>query len=145
MWLPSAATGKETNTLVELQRDFADERPLFGRVPFLAISVYDRQRLGTVFGHVVAVEAHLHTRVTTSDLNRLLEDWVTNNPPPLFQKRPVKIKYGTQTETNPPTITLFVNRPQGISDQYLRYLERNLRETVDLFGVPVRWHVRSSS
>ncbi len=136
---------KDTNTLAQVQLDFAVRHPLFGSVPFLAISVLERQRLGKVFDSVNEVAGHLHARVATSDLNRLLEQWIAHRAPPMHQNGPVRIKYATQTGDNPPTFTLFANRPGGVGDQYLRYLEGRLRRNVPLSGVPVRWQVRASS
>ena len=133
---------KETNTLLEIQRDFADRFPIFGHVPLLAVSVLEHQRLGKIFEAVDAVAEHLHFRITTSDFNRLLERAVTHHAPPMQHKRPVRIKYGTQTDTNPPTFTLFSNRPEGVQQDYLRYLEGRLREVAPLEGVPVRWQLR---
>ena len=43
----------------------------------------------------------------------------------------------------PPTFILFANKPaDALPDSYLRYLAAGLRETFDLDGVPIRFHVR---
>ena len=43
----------------------------------------------------------------------------------------------------PPTFILFANKPaDALPDSYLRYLAAGLRETFDLAGVPIRFHVR---
>ena len=136
---------KETNTLAELQKDFAAELLLFERVPLLAVSVHEHQRLGRIFLAVNEVAQHAATQISTSELNRLLEAWTAHQPLPRHQKGAVRIKYATQTRTHPPTFTLFANRPGGVGETYLRYLERQLRQAVDLSGVPVRWKVRASA
>ena len=65
-------------------------------------------------------------------------------PPPMYKKKPVRIKYGTQTGTNPPTITLFSNRAKGVTPAYQRYLENCLRREEPLLGAPIRWNIRAS-
>ncbi len=55
-------------------------------------------------------------------------------------KRP-HILYAVQAETDPPTFILFV-RGGDLSPDYLRFVERRLRETYDFTGTPVRVLVR---
>jgi GTP-binding protein len=55
----------------------------------------------------------------------------------------VKIRYATQATARPPTFVLFANKPaDALPESYLRYLATGLRETFDLWGVPIRFHVR---
>lgn len=136
---------KDTNTLELLRQEYAERLALIGRVPLLAISVLERQRLGRIFACVNEVAAHLNARISTSELNRLLEEWITHKAPPMHTKGPVRIKYATQTGTGPPTFTLFSNRPAAVSEQYLRFLEGRLRQVMPLEGAPVRWQVRAST
>ncbi len=59
-----------------------------------------------------------------------------------MQGRPVRLRYVTQTRTRPPTFTLFANRPEAISEAYLRYLANSLRDDFGLDGVPLRLSLR---
>ena len=49
-----------------------------------------------------------------------------------------RTKYVTQTGTCPPHFTVFVNRPDLVTDNYERFLENRLRKTFDLEGTPIR-------
>ena len=51
--------------------------------------------------------------------------------------------YATQGAADPPTFTLFVNRP--VPPTYLRYLERCLRENLGLGATPLKLRVRARS
>lgn len=51
-----------------------------------------------------------------------------------------RILYATQGAIDPPTFTLFTNR--GLPDHYLRYVERRLREELDLGPTPIKLRVR---
>jgi GTP-binding protein len=83
-------------------------------------------------------------RITTGVLNRVLRQIVGEHPPPSEKGRQVKIYYATQADIAPPTIVLFVNDPDLLSESYLRFLERRLREMFDWQGTPLRWVVRPS-
>jgi GTPase len=51
--------------------------------------------------------------------------------------------YAVQGATDPPTFTLFANKT--VPATYLRYLERRLREELDLGSTPVKMRVRQRS
>lgn len=82
-------------------------------------------------------------KITTSALNRWLEDVLEQNPPPLIKGTRLKFRYCTQTKARPPTFVFFSNLKKDIPDSYLRYLTSQLRETFRLPGVPIRLTVRS--
>ena len=85
-------------------------------------------------------EAAYHSRVPTGVLNRVLRDAQAAHPPPIVKKHRPRILYGTQGATDPPTFTLFTTR--ALPPQYLRYLERKLRESFDLGPTPIKLRVR---
>ena len=81
-------------------------------------------------------------KLPTPRLNRWLAAAVARTPPPSVQGRPVRLRYVAQTRTRPPTFVLFANRPEAVSDAYLRYLANGLRDDFGLDGVPLRLSVR---
>lgn len=79
-----------------------------------------------------------NARIPTSAFNRWLSDVLEKHPAPSVSGRRIKIRYGAQIKTRPPTFTLFCNRPEALPDSYKRYLENELRRDFDLPGVPIR-------
>ena len=73
-------------------------------------------------------------------LNRVLRDAQAAHPPPIVKKHRPRVLYATQGATDPPTFTLFTTR--ALPPQYLRYLERKLRESFDLGPTPIKLRVR---
>ena len=55
----------------------------------------------------------------------------------------MRIFYATQVADAPPRFVLFTNRPKGLGDSYLRYLENGLREAFGFAGVPVALTARA--
>ncbi len=51
-----------------------------------------------------------------------------------------RVLYATQGASDPPTFTLFANRE--LPRTYLRYLENQLRESLQLGSVPLKLRVR---
>jgi GTP-binding protein len=81
-------------------------------------------------------------KVSTSVLNQALRRMVAAHPPPLAQGKPVKFYYGTQTGVRPPTFAFFVNTPHAVSEDYRRYLKRQLREQLALEYAPIQFQLR---
>ncbi|MBT4770159.1 MAG: ribosome biogenesis GTPase Der [Rhodospirillaceae bacterium] len=81
-------------------------------------------------------------RLSTSKLNRWLDNILAHHPPPAVSGRRIKLRYITQIKSRPPTFALFVNTPEGLPDSYSRYLMNKLREDFDLPGTPIRIHLR---
>jgi len=86
-----------------------------------------------------------NARIPTSALNRWLADTVDKHPPPSPSGRRIKIRYGAQIKTRPPTIQLFCNKPEDLPQSYVRYLENELRKDFDLPGTPFRFVMRKSA
>ena len=80
----------------------------------------------------------------TPRLNRILVDAVAQHPPPMFQGRPIRIKYVHQGGKNPPTLVIHGNLLERIPDSYLRYLSRSFGKAFGLVGTPVRLELRRS-
>lgn len=88
----------------------------------------------------LASELHAETksRVTTSQLNELVEQAVERRRPRRVGPVHTKIYYATQVDTLPPTFIFFVNRTDWIEPGYSRYLENFLRERLPFSRVPLR-------
>ena len=76
-----------------------------------------------------------HMRVPTRALNELVQEAQQMHP-----GREARILYATQGATDPPTFTLFANRE--LSPQFLRYLERRIRERFNFGSTPLKLRVR---
>jgi GTP-binding protein len=76
-------------------------------------------------------------RVSTGELNRLLEEALTSRSPSR-RGHGVRMYYATQADIAPPTFVLFVNDKRLIGKHYLRYLQNRIREHLPLTEIPVR-------
>ena len=111
-------------------------------VPILTISALSKQRMTKVFPLVDKIIAESSKRIATPRLNTFLRNITAMKEPPLYRGRRVKIYYITQVKTNPPGFTIFTNQKEGIKEQYLKFLEKQLREKYSFEGVPLEMYVR---
>jgi GTPase len=82
-----------------------------------------------------AIEQY-HRRVPTRDVNKVIVDAQQRQP----AGGGAKVLYAVQGATDPPTFTLFVNRE--LRQDYLRYLERSIREAFGFGSTPIKLRVR---
>jgi GTPase len=111
-------------------------------VPIAFITGQTGKNVKALLNHAQMLYKQARTRVTTSDLNRLLKTAVERNPPPLYRNRQPKIYYATQVGEEPPTLVLFCNHPQAISENYRRYLVGVLRDNLPFGEVPIKLYLR---
>jgi GTP-binding protein len=78
------------------------------------------------------------TRVSTSDVNKVIEKAMEVRGPRLARGRYPKVFYGTQVGINPPWFVLFVNEPSAFKDDFRRFLENKIRGAFGFGEVPVR-------
>jgi GTP-binding protein len=65
------------------------------------------------------------------------------HPAPSHAGRQLKIYYGTQVRSDPPTFMLYVNDPKLAHFTYLRFLENRIRELHEFVGTPIRIVLRA--
>lgn len=111
-------------------------------VPVLTISALSKQRMTKIFPLVDRIIEEGSKRISTHDLNTFMKKVLLLQDPPMYRGRRVKIYYITQVKTNPPGFILFTNQKEGVTEQYKKFLEHQLRERFGFEGVPVELYVR---
>jgi GTP-binding protein len=81
-------------------------------------------------------------RVSTGDLNRVVQEALAEQSPPLRHNRRPKIFYATQVATYPPTIILMTNGPELFDPTYLRYLLKTFRDRLPFRDISIKLHLR---
>ncbi len=80
-------------------------------------------------------------RVTTGQLNRIIQAAVKKHEPPMFEGHRPKIYFGTQVAVQPPTIILMCNNPRGFPPDYRRYLLSIMRDHTPFGEVPIKLYL----
>jgi GTP-binding protein len=122
-----------------VERQLSDRLHFLGDAPVLKISALSGKGVSKLLPVLMQSIGEYHTRVPTRRVNQVLREAQAAQPAPAG----ARVLYATQGATDPPTFTLFVNRPVPLT--YLRYLERCLREQLALGATPVKLRVRSRS
>jgi GTP-binding protein len=100
-------------------------------------------RVGQVLPTALEVQEERVMRIQTSKLNQIIRKALDRHPTPSRAGRHLKIFYGSQVRSDPPTFVLHVNEPKLAHFTYLRYLENQIRETYPFRGTPIRILLRA--
>ena len=111
-------------------------------VPIVGFSALKGRGIDRLMPKVFETYDIWNKRVPTPKLNRWLREMETLHPPPLARGRRIRLRFMTQIKRRPPTFVLSVSQPEGLGDDYLRYLMNRLRDDFGLPGVPIRLTMR---
>ncbi|MBR6186741.1 MAG: ribosome biogenesis GTPase Der [Clostridia bacterium] len=136
------ALEKETGTLEKYKKQVIEDLKFMDYAPVLFISALTGQRAQNVLPEVNKVWEQTSRRVGTGALNDVLGDAQIALQPPMMGGRKLKIYYGTQAGTCPPTFALFINSEELMHFSYERYLENCLRKAFGFEGTPIRFVLR---
>ena len=116
-----------------------DKLHFVGEAPVLRISALTGRNVQRLWPALEDTLDDYRTRIPTRRVNDVVRAAQAAQPAPAG----VRILYATQGATDPPTFTLFANRE--VPRTWLRYLERKLREDLDLGSTPIKLRVRRRS
>ena len=129
---------KETNTMQKFEKRLADELSFMPYFKSVYLSALTGKRTEKLMPTILQVLENANRKVSAGALNDVLQDAYAINSPTYRGNKKLRIFYATQTGTVPPTFVLFVNDTKLISDNYLRYLENNIRKAFNFEGTPIR-------
>ena len=132
------AITKDTHTMDEYSRLLRHELNFLPYVPLLFISAKTGQRVSQVLPMALRVQDERLIRLATSQVNRILQKAQDLHPAPTKAGKQLKIYYGTQIRSDPPTFLLYVNAPKLAHFTYQRFLENRIREEFPFLGTPIR-------
>lgn len=132
------AIEKDSFTMEEYTRKIRSDLNFMDYVPLLFISAKTGQRVDAVLPMALRVQEERLARLTTSKINAVIHNAQDAHPHPTHAGRALKMFYGTQVRSDPPTFLIYVNDPKLMHFTYLRYLENQIREEYGFLGTPIR-------
>ena len=120
---------------------------MFGQMqfaPILRLSALNGDGIKELMETTIKMYKQLTTKVDTSALNKALEDWLFRYPPPATKAIHFKIRYMTQTSTNPVVFRIFATSPDNVPESYVTYLKNRIREDLGFDSIPVQLMMKAS-
>ena len=132
------AIEKDSYSMDDFTKRIRGDLNFMDYVPLLFISAKTGQRVEQVMPMALRVQEERLARLTTSKINSVIHKAQDAHPHPTHAGRALKMFYGTQVRSDPPTFMIYVNEPKLMHFTYLRYLENQIREEYGFLGTPIR-------
>jgi GTP-binding protein len=132
------AIEKDSFTIEDYTRKIRADLNFMDYVPLMFISAKTGQRVDTVMPMALRVQEERLARLTTSKINAIIHKAQDAHPHPSHAGRQMKMFYGTQVRSDPPTFMIYVNEPKLMHFTYMRYLENQIRKEYGFLGTPIR-------
>lgn len=133
---------KDNSTTEKFKKQIYNELPFATYAPIIFISAKTGQRVNKLFEMINNVANQNALRISTAVLNQVINEAIAVVQPPSDKGKRLKIFYGTQASTKPPTFVIFVNKKELFHFSYERYLVNCIRNNFGLEGTPIRIIVR---
>ena len=128
---------KETNTARDFEALIQERIAPLSNVPVVFGSALEKQRILKALEEAVEVYHEKEKKVSTSDLNEVMQTAWNAHRPAAARGKIIRIKYVTQIPAPIPTFLFFCNHPKLIQENYKRYLENQIRDNFGFKGVPL--------
>jgi len=129
---------KDTYTMNTFTDKIRKDLNFLDYVPLLFISAKNGQRVEQVLPMALRVQEERLVRLSTSQINQVIQNAQDVHPAPSHAGRSLKMFYGTQVRSEPPTFMIYVNDPKLAHFTYRRYVENKIRESYGFLGTPIR-------
>ncbi len=124
-----------------LAREVEQDIRAFAWAPSVNISALTGRNVDKLSKAIEEALEGWETRVSTGKLNAFLGRLAAAHPHPVRGGKQPRILFGTQAHNCPPTFALFTSGQ--FDPQYVRFVERRLREDFGFRGSPVHVEVRA--
>ncbi len=104
----------------------------------LYVSCETGQRIGQIMEKVDYVLTNAKREIPMALFNNVLTNAISTTEPPAKHGKKVKIIFGKQVSTCPPTFNIYCNNASLIENAYVRYIENSLRRAFDFNGTPIK-------
>jgi len=132
------AVEKDTYTMNVFTDKIREELNFMAYVPLLFISAKSGQRVEQVLPMALRVQEERLIRLSTSQINKVLQTAQDEHPAPSHAGRSLKMYYGTQVRSDPPTFMIYCNDPKLAHFTYRRFIENRIRDEYGFLGTPIR-------
>lgn len=132
------AIEKDNYTMQKFSERIRQELNFMDYVPILFISAKSGQRVDQVMPMALKVQEERLAHVSTGSLNRILQKAQSVHAPTSKTGTSIKLFYGTQVRTDPPTFMIYCNNPKLAHFTYLRFIENQIRLEYPFTGTPIR-------
>jgi GTP-binding protein len=128
---------KDSKTSKRFTDDLEQQLGNLAYIPVVFTSALTKKNCYRAIDMAAEIAANRRQMISTSTLNRFLQETIAMRHPSTKSGKELKIKYMTQIESSHPVFAFFCNDPELLENNFRRFLEKRMRESFRLEGVPI--------
>ena len=132
------------NLLAALVDRIRFQFPLLHFAPVVPLSGLTGFGVDALLAKAVELHRQLTRTIPTGKLNQAMARWAREYVP-TFRGREIRVRYATQTGTNPVRFVCFLNHARGAGAAYRRFLENRIRRELGFSEVPLTVEFRTGA
>lgn len=135
--------GKKSDTMNIFEENILTRLHFIKYSKMLFTSAKEKKNIHKVWELIKEVYGNYQKRIPTGKLNKIIEEITLSVSLPGKKGKFLKIYFATQANVKPPEIVLFVNDSGLMTEQYQKYLEKEIRANFDFSGSPIKIILRN--
>ncbi|AAM73005.1 MAG TPA: ribosome biogenesis GTPase Der [Chlorobaculum sp.] len=128
---------KDSKTSKAFTDNLQNQLGNIGYIPVIFTSALTKKNCYRAIDTAAEIALNRRQKISTSNLNRFLQETLTMRHPATKSGKELKIKYMTQIDSDHPVFAFFCNDPELLENNFRRFLEKRLRESFDFAGIPI--------
>jgi GTP-binding protein len=137
------AVEKDTYTMAQYTERIQQDLNFMDYVPMLFISAKTGRNVEQVLPMALRVQEERLVRIPTAQINRLIQNAQDKHPAPSHGGRSLRMYYGTQVRSDPPTFMIYANDPKLAHFSYIRFLDNEMRKEYPFTGTPIQFVMKA--
>ncbi len=131
--------GKDAYTRDDMAPRIAEVFDFVPWTPLIFTSAVTGQNVTKLFDFALDIDARRKQMTKTHVLNDCLQKSIHSHPPAGLKNTHPKLRYIVQTDKTPPWFVIYGSNLKFLHWSYKRYLERQIRETYNYTGTPIKF------
>ena len=137
-------TADHPNQLAAMEDRIRFQFPLLHFAPVVPLSGLTGYGVDPMLTKAVELHRQLNRAIPTGRLNQAIARWAREYAP-TSRGHEIRVRYATQTGTNPVRFVCFLNRARGAGAAYRRFLENRIRRELGFAEVPLTVEFRTGT
>jgi len=140
-----AVPNKDDKTYLASIENIRSNLPSLKWADIVLASAMTGQRTEKLFDSIDISAKQFYRRIPTAIINEVVQEATLWMAPPTIGARSGRIYYCMQVSAAPPTLVIFCNDVKLFTDNYKKYLERKIRDTLKFEGTPIKMFWRGKT
>ena len=124
--------------LLELKRELHYFSNITDNAEIIYISALKNQNIKKFLKTICDISYSVFKRYKSSDLTKILEQAVSEHPPPMIKNKRIKLKFVQQSKTDSLKLIIYGNQTDKLPLTYEKYLKNYFIHKLQLVGIPIK-------